>query len=161
MTDETGHYLYTTRSENNSRPIELLKYLKHSIAKSQCMEDKWDHSVTSNHTIPSTFKQTLSYIPNPFEENKCLEVEKSFPVVNTPNYTNNFNYSSSKENLLDYFKSSVNQQHFNNRYNLFYLNEWYQSYHERSIFTPTEKDEKPLDLSFKTDSTPNESIWSV
>ncbi|CAH8512292.1 unnamed protein product [Schistosoma turkestanicum] len=123
------------------------------------MKNKWNHSITCNHTIPSTFKQSLSYyIPNPFEKNKCLEVEKSFPVVNTPNYTNNFNYSSSKENLLDYFKSSVNQQHFNNPCNLFYLNEWYQSYHERSIFTPIEKDEKPLDLSFKTDSTLNESI---
>ncbi|CAH8568877.1 unnamed protein product [Schistosoma bovis] len=122
--------------------------------------DRWNHSFNCN-MIP--YKSFISYNPNPLEKNQFVEVQKSFPIINTSNYIIDCNCSFTKVNFFEYFLSTLNQfQYFNMRSNLSNLYKWYQFYYEQYIqnimLTMIETNEEPLDLSLKTDLIVNKSI---
>ncbi|CAH8564367.1 unnamed protein product [Schistosoma margrebowiei] len=122
--------------------------------------DKWNHSFNYN-MIP--YNSTISYNPNPLDKNQFVEIQKDFPIINTSNYIIDCNCSFTKLNFFQYFLSTLNQlQYLNMRYNLLNLYKWYQFYYEQYIqnimLTMIETNEKPLDLSLKTDLILNKSI---
>ncbi|CAH8565333.1 unnamed protein product [Schistosoma bovis] len=160
MIRETDQYLPIIRSAFKNEPIELLGNSKQSPPNSYPIENRWNHSFNCN-MIP--YKSSISYNPNPLEKNQFVEVQKSFPIINTSNYIIDCNCSFTKVNFFEYFLSTLNQfQYFNMRYNLSNLYKWYQFYYEQYIqnimLTMIETNEEPLDLSLKTDLIVNKSV---